>query len=85
MYGVAIGTAIASNSGKQYIDNMAMTKCAHKRPMWGRSYSNVGHKVCDHTQHRHGCAAAKPLVGKVRLAVAGKFPIIPQGYSGFVE
>ena len=35
-----------------------------------------------------GCAAAKPLaalVGKVRLAAAGKFPIIPKGYSGLVE
>ena len=35
-----------------------------------------------------GCAAAKPLAvqaGKVRLAVAGKFPIIPKGYSGLVE
>ena len=35
-----------------------------------------------------GCAAAKrlaALAGKVRLAVAGKFPIIPKGYSGRVE
>ena len=35
-----------------------------------------------------GCAAAKPLAalaGKVRLAVAGKFPIIPKGYSGLVQ
>ena len=35
-----------------------------------------------------GCAASKPLAalaGKVRLAVAGKFPIIPKGYSGLVE
>ena len=35
-----------------------------------------------------GCAAAKPLAalaGKVRLAVAGKFPIIHKGYSGLVE
>ena len=35
-----------------------------------------------------GCAAAKPLAalaGKVRLAMAGKFPIIPKGYSGLVQ
>ena len=35
-----------------------------------------------------GYAAAKllaALAGKVRLAVAGKFPIIPKGYSGLVE
>ena len=35
-----------------------------------------------------GYAAAKSLAalaGKVRLAVAGKFSIIPQGYSGLVE
>ena len=34
-----------------------------------------------------GCAAAKALAalaGKVRLVVAGKFPIIPKGYSGLV-
>ena len=34
MYGVAIGAAIASNGDTQYIDNMAVTKCAH-RPAWG--------------------------------------------------
>ena len=35
-----------------------------------------------------GYAAAKSLAalaGKVRLAVAGKFPIIPKGYSGLGE
>ena len=35
-----------------------------------------------------GYAAAKslaPLAWKVRLALAGKFPIIPKGYSGLVE
>ena len=35
-----------------------------------------------------GCAAAKSLAalaGKVCLAVAGKFPIIPKGYSGLVQ
>ena len=35
-----------------------------------------------------GYVAAKSLAalaGKVRLAVAGKFPIIPKGYSGLVE
>ena len=49
MYGVAIGTAIASNSNKQYIDNMAVTKCAYKRPTRECSYSDICHKVCDHT------------------------------------
>ena len=28
MYGAAIGTVIASNGDEQYMDNMAMTKCA---------------------------------------------------------
>ena len=52
MYAAAIGTAIASNGNKQYIDNMAVTKCADKRPMRECSYSDVHHKVCDHTQHK---------------------------------
>ena len=52
MYGAAIGTAIASNGDKQYIDNMAMTKCANKQPTWECSYSDVRHKLCDHTQHK---------------------------------
>ena len=34
MYGTAIGTAIASNGDRQYIDNMAVTKCVDKRPTW---------------------------------------------------
>ena len=29
--------------------------------------------------------AAKPLAGKARLAVAGKFLIIPKGYGGLVQ
>ena len=33
MYGVAIGTAIASDGDKHYIDNMAVTTCADKRPI----------------------------------------------------
>ena len=32
MYRAAIKTAIASNGGKQHIDNMTVTKCADKRP-----------------------------------------------------
>ena len=52
MYGAAIGTAIASSGDKQYIDNMAVTKCADKRPTRECSYSNVRHKVCGHTQHK---------------------------------
>ena len=31
-----------------------------------------------------GYAAAKSLAGKVRLAAAERFPIIPKGYSGLV-
>ena len=45
-----------------------------------------GPKARRYTQQ--GCAAAKPLAalaGKVCLAVVGKFPIIPKGYSGLVE
>ena len=34
------------------IDNMATTKCADKQPMRECSYSDVRHKVCDHTQHK---------------------------------
>ena len=40
------------------------------------------------TLRGQGYAPAKllaALAGKVRLAVAGKFPIIPKGYSGLVE
>ena len=51
MYRAAIGTAIASNGDKQYIDNMAVTKCADKRPTHKCSHFDVRHKVCDHTQH----------------------------------
>ena len=47
-----LGTAIASNGDKQYIHNMAVTKCADKRPTRECSYSDVRHKVCDHTQHK---------------------------------
>ena len=52
MYGMAIGTAIASNGDKQYIDKMAVTNCGDKRPTRECSYSHVRHKVCDHTQHK---------------------------------
>ena len=52
MYATVIGTAIASNSDKHYIDNMAVTKCADKRATRECSYSDVRHKVCDHTEHK---------------------------------
>ena len=52
IYGAAIGTAIAANSDKLYIDNMTMTKHTDKRPTRECSYSDVCHKVCDHMQHK---------------------------------
>ena len=52
MYSAAISTAIASNGDMQYIDNMAVTICADKRPTWECSDADVRHKVCDHTQHK---------------------------------
>ena len=51
IYSMAIGTAMAFNGDKQYIENMAVTKCADKQPTRECSYSDVRHKVCDHTQH----------------------------------
>ena len=45
-------TAIASNDYKQYTDNMAVTKCADNQSKRECSYSNVRHKVCDHTQRK---------------------------------
>ena len=53
MYGAAIGAAIASDGDTQYIDNMAVTKCAHRRPTHECSDADIRHKVCDHVQHKH--------------------------------
>ena len=52
MYGAAIGGAIASDGDTQYIDNMAVTKCAHRRPMHECSDADIRHKVCDQVQHK---------------------------------
>ena len=56
MYGAAIGAAIASNRDTQYIDNMAVTKCAHRRPMHECSDADIRHKVCDEVQHKRAAA-----------------------------
>ena len=57
-------------------------------------YNYNSHNITVHVDNsmwsfqRQGYAAAKSLAalaGKVRLAVAGKFPIIPKGCSGLVE
>ena len=50
MYGGAIGAAIASDGDTQYIYNMAVTKCAHRRPMHECSDADIRHKVCDQVQ-----------------------------------
>ena len=50
MYGAAIGAAIASDGDTQYIDNMAVTKCAYRRP------THVRHKMCDQVQHKRVAA-----------------------------
>ena len=51
MYGAAIGAAIASDGDAQYIDKMAVTKCAHRRPTHACSDAHIRHKVCDEVQH----------------------------------
>ena len=56
MYGAAIGAAIASNGDTQYMDNMAVTKCAHRRPTHENSDANIRHKVCDQVQHKRVAA-----------------------------
>ena len=53
MYGGAIGPAITSDRDTQYIDNMAVTKCAHHRPMHECSDADIRHKVCNQVQHKH--------------------------------
>ena len=52
MYGAAIGAAIASDGDTQYIDNMAVTKCAPRRPTHECSDADIRHKVCDHVEHK---------------------------------
>ena len=56
MYGAAIGAATASDGSTQYIDNMAVTKCAHRRPTHECSDADIRHKVCDQVQHKHVAA-----------------------------
>ena len=56
MYGAAIGAAIASEGDTQYIDNMAVTKCAHRRPTHECSGADIRHKVCDQVQHKRVAA-----------------------------
>ena len=56
MYGAAIGAAIASDGDTQYIDNMAVTKCAHRRPTHECSDADIRHKVCDQVQHKRVAA-----------------------------
>ena len=56
MYGAAIGAAIASNGDTQYIDNMAITKCAHRQPTHKCSDADIRHKVCDQVQHKRVAA-----------------------------
>ena len=53
MYGATIGTDMASDSDTQYIDNMAIAKCAHRRPTHNCSDADIHHKVCDQVQHKN--------------------------------
>ena len=57
MYRAAIGAAIASDGNTQYIDNMAVTKCAYRRPKHECSDADIRHKVCYWVQHK--CVAAE--------------------------
>ena len=52
MYGAAIGAAIASNGDTQYINNMGVTKCAHRRPTHECFDVDIRHKLCDKVQHK---------------------------------
>ena len=56
MYGAAIGAAIASDIDTQYIDNMAVTKYAHRRPTHECFDADIRHKVCDQVQHKRVAA-----------------------------
>ena len=60
MYGAAIGAAIASDGDTQYIDNMAVTKCAHRRPTHECTDADIRHKLCDQVQHEHVAAEWMP-------------------------
>ena len=56
MYGTAIGAAMASDSDTQYIDNMAVTKCANHRSKHECSNADIRHKVCDQVQQKRVAA-----------------------------
>ena len=56
MYGAANGATITSDGDTQYIYNMAVTKCAHRRPMHECSDADIRHKVCDQMQHKRVAA-----------------------------
>ena len=56
MYRAAIGTAISSDGDTQYIDNLAVTKCARRRPTHECSDANIRHKVCGQVQHKRVAA-----------------------------
>ena len=64
MYGAAIGAAIASDGYTPCIDNMAVTKCAYRRPTHKCSGVDIRHKVCDQVQHtrRYGVDRASHRV-----------------------
>ena len=52
MYGAAISVAIASDIDTKYINNMAVTKCAHPRPTHECSDADIRHKVYDQMQDK---------------------------------
>ena len=52
MYGAAIRATIACDGDTEYIDNMAVTKCAHRRPTHECSDADIRQKVCDQVQHK---------------------------------
>ena len=60
MYGGAVGAAIASNVDTHYIDNMAVTQCAHRRPTHECFDADIRHKVCDQMQHKRVAAECIP-------------------------
>ena len=55
MYGAAIGAAIASDADTQYINNMAVTKCAHRRPTRKCSDADIRH-IRHEVQHKRVAA-----------------------------
>ena len=57
--GEMYGAAIASDGDTQYIDNMAVTKCAHRRPTHECFDADIRHKVCDQVQHK--CVTAQRI------------------------